>query len=103
MDSQQVFIGFANLYRRFIQDFSRIATSPTAMLKITGSSVAPAFRVDDDEVVGGSGGAGVESGENVGRSDASRYPPFSMPTSPTCSLRTGFQTPQARWHQQLSY
>ena len=57
MGSQQVFIGFANFYRRFIQGFSRIATSLTAMLKTNGSSVASAFRVDDDEVVGGSGGA----------------------------------------------
>ena len=34
------------------------------MLKITGSSVASAFRVDDDEVVGGGGAAGAESGES---------------------------------------
>ena len=63
MGSQQVFIGFANFYRRFIQGFSRIATSLTAMLKTTGSSVASAFRVDDNEVVGGGGGAGA--GESV--------------------------------------
>ena len=43
----------------FIQGFSRIATSLTAMLKTTGSSIASAFRVDDDEVVGG-GGAGAD-------------------------------------------
>ena len=60
----QVFIGFANFYRRFIKGFSRIAAPLTAMLKTTGSSVASASRVDDDEVVGG-GGA-------VGRSDASK-------------------------------
>ena len=58
-----VFIGFANFYRRFIKDFSRIATSLTAMLKTIGSSVASAFRVDDDEIVGGGGGAGA--GESV--------------------------------------
>ena len=34
------------------------------MLKITGSSIASAFRVDDDEVVGG-GGAGAESCGNI--------------------------------------
>ena len=54
-----VFIGFANFYRCFIQDFSRIATLLTIMLKTTGSSVASAFRVDDNEVVGGGGGAGA--------------------------------------------
>ena len=54
-----VFIGFANFYQHFIQGFSRIATSLTAMLKTTGSSVASASRVDDNEVVGGDGGAGA--------------------------------------------
>ena len=43
----------------FIQGFSKIATSLTAMLKTTGSSVVSAFRVDDNEVVGGGGGAGA--------------------------------------------
>ena len=62
--SQQVFIGFANFYRRFIQGFSRIAISLTAMLKTTGSSIALAFRVDDNEVVGGRG-AGAESGGSI--------------------------------------
>ena len=33
----QVFLGFANFYRRFIQGFSRIAASLTSMLKTTGS------------------------------------------------------------------
>ena len=64
MGSQQVFIGFENLYRHFIQDFSRIAISPTTILKKTGSSLALAFRVDDNEVVGG-GGTRAESGGNV--------------------------------------
>ena len=63
--SQQIFISFANFYRRFIQGFSRIATSLTAMLKTTGSSVASAFRVDDDEVVGGGDGAGAECGGSI--------------------------------------
>ena len=60
-----VFIGFANFYRRFIQDFSRIATLPTTVLQATGSSVALAFRVDDDRVVGGGGGAGAENSGSI--------------------------------------
>ena len=51
---------------------SKIATSPTAILKTTGSSVALASIVDDNEVVGGGGGVAAESGENVGGLDASR-------------------------------
>ena len=54
----QVFIGFANFYRRFIKGFSRIAASLTAMLKTTGSSVISAFRVDGDEVIDGGGAVG---------------------------------------------
>ena len=65
---QQVFIGFANFYRRFIQGFSRIGTSLTTMSRITGSSVASASRVDDDEVVGG-GGARAESGGSISESE----------------------------------
>ena len=42
-----------------------IATSLTAILKITGLSVALAFKLDDDEVIGGGGAAEAESGESV--------------------------------------
>ena len=38
----QVFLGFANFYRRFIQGFSRIAAPLTSMLKTTGSPDEPA-------------------------------------------------------------
>ena len=62
---QKVFIGFANFSRRFIQGFNKIATSLTAMLKTIGSSVASAFRVDDNEVISCSGGVGAESGGSV--------------------------------------
>ena len=63
--SQQVFIGFANFYQRFIQGFNRIATSLTAMLKTTGLSIVSTFRVDDNEVVDGGNGARAESGGSI--------------------------------------
>ena len=63
--SQQVFIGFANFYQRFIQFFNRIATSLTTMLKTTESFVALAFRVDDNEVGGGGNGTAAKSDRSV--------------------------------------
>ena len=54
----QVFIGFANFYRRFIQGFSKIAAPLTSMLKTSPqpAGALPATAVDDSEVVGSSGG-----------------------------------------------
>ena len=43
----QVFLGFANFYRRFIQGFSRIAAPLTSMLKMTGLSDKPAPNRND--------------------------------------------------------
>ena len=54
----QVFLGFANFYRQFIQEFSRIAALFTSMLKTignTGSAANPKETeggVDGDSVVG---------------------------------------------------
>ena len=50
----QVFIGFANFYRRFIQGFSKIAALLTSMLKISPqpAGALTATAVDDSEVVG---------------------------------------------------
>ena len=50
----QVFIYFANFYRRFIQGFSKIAALLTSMLKTTESSkvLAPkTFRANGNEVI----------------------------------------------------
>ena len=65
----QVFIGFANFYQRFIKGFSRIAAPLTAILKTTGSSVASASRVNDDEVVGGVGAVSwLDASRKLGKS-----------------------------------
>ena len=54
----QVFIGFANFYRRFIQGFSKIAALLTSMLKTSAkpAGVLPAIGVDNKKVFGSSGG-----------------------------------------------
>ena len=83
----QVFIGFANFYRRFIKGFSRIAAPLTAMLKTTGSSVVSASRVDDGEVVGGGG---------AGRSDASKKSAKSRRMKSARSEEPKFLTSEAK-------
>ena len=52
----QVFLGFANFYRRFIQGFSRIAAPLTSMLK----TAAPPERSTSKEVGDGEGGDGID-------------------------------------------
>lgn len=54
----QVFIGFANFYRRFIQGCSRIAVPLTSMLKMTSATSSPSragapIGVDDEIGIGG--------------------------------------------------
>ena len=53
----QVFIGFANFYRCFIQNFSKIATPLTLMLKASSQpvSILLATSVDNSEVIDSSG------------------------------------------------
>ena len=70
----QVFIGFANFYQRFIRGFSRIAALLTSILKTTGSSEesAPrAFRTGNDEVVG-SGNRADETVVNSSKNEKSK-------------------------------
>ena len=64
----QVFIGFANLYRRFIQGFNKIAAPLTSILKTSPLLVdtLPAIGIDDSEVV-------ENSGRNEGKSAKSDF------------------------------
>ena len=88
----QVFINFANFYRRFIQGFSRIAAPLTSMLKTTGSSeeLAPkTFKANDDKVVGGGGGRANETVRNSSRKSM-RMPNIGATKEPN------FLTPDAK-------
>ena len=71
----QVFISFANFYRRFIQGFSKIATPLIFLFKTTGSSdelALKAFRADDNKVVGGGGGRANGMVVNLFKNEKSR-------------------------------
>ena len=69
----QVFISFANFYRRFIQDLSKIAAPLTSMLKTIGSSDW-AQRDNDDEIFGGG------SDKNLSKSKKSENAKFGIQT-----------------------
>ena len=68
----QVFLGFANFYRRFIQGFSKIAAPPTSILKTIGlpGVLGPEVRNGDGEIVGFGvgGGGGDELAKKLGKS-----------------------------------
>ena len=85
----QVFIGFANFYRRFIRGFSRIAASLTSMLKTTGSSDS-AQRDDDNEVVGGGGD------RNLSKSKKSKNAKSGIQTCVEATGEPTFLTPSTR-------
>ena len=82
----QVFIGFANFYRRFIQGFSKIAAPLTSMLKTSPqpAGALPGTGVDNSKVV-------KSSGRNDGKSAKSDF------TNPVCGAeKPSFLTSNAR-------
>ena len=82
----QVFLGFANFYRRFIQDFSKIARPLTSMLKTTRSAENLSLSMAEDVEVGSIGGGDCED-ETVERSPL---------TSTNSNGATGYLTPAAK-------
>ena len=64
----QVFLGFANFYRQFIQEFSRIAAPLTSMLKTSGSTES---KTRSDK--GGVGVDGSRAGRERSKLDGSEF------------------------------
>ena len=105
----QVFLGFANFYRRFIQGFSRIAAPLTSMLKTTGStgSVASPEETKDGvggnsvvDVVGGGEATNLTKGKNLAKTTKFKIlvksKSHDFPKSRPEEAGTGFLTPEAR-------
>ena len=114
----QVFLGFANFYRRFIQGFSKIAAPLTSMLKTTGSPdvSGPEVGNGDSEVIrfGVSGGGDElakksgklskglklsKSGNSKGKKSAKSKKPSKSGNSPNFDAKEAgpsFLTPEAR-------
>ena len=107
----QVFLGFANFYRRFIQGFSRIAAPLTSMLKTTRSTESAANPKETEGEVGGNsvvgnsmvgGGEAINStkGKNQAKTTKSKILVKSknhdFPKSRIEKVGTGFFTPEAR-------
>ena len=83
----QVFLGFANFYRRFIQGFSKIAGPLTSMLRTTRSAEnSPSLMAEDAEVDSIGGGGDCED-ETVKRSPL---------TSKNSNGATGYLSPNAQ-------
>ncbi len=110
----QVFLGFANFYRRFIRNFSRIAAPLTSMLRTTNeltedeTQSTQAENQDSPIVAGGAGGGGVGgSFENLLTAAKSAKSKKSKLTKPKkldlpkaifarVNSRTDFLTPKAK-------
>ena len=82
----QVFLGFANFYRRFIQGFSKIARLLILMLITTRSAENSSLSMAEDAEVGGVDGGNCED-ETVERSPL---------TSKNLNGATGYLTPGAK-------
>ena len=106
----QVFLGFANFYRRFIQGFSRIAAPLTSMLKTTGSTGSVASPKETEGGVGGDSVVDVVGGgeatnpikrKNLAKTTKSKILVKSKnhdfpPNSRNKEAGMGFLTPKAR-------
>ncbi len=97
----QVFLGFANLYRRFIRNFSRIAAPLTSMLQTTDNeglstqAIENKKNQDTPSAIGGADGGNVGGSiknlSTAGKSAKSKKPNFAKANS-----KTDFLTPGAK-------
>ncbi len=98
----QVFLSFANFYRKFIKNFSRIATSLTSMLQTTDNNdlgaQASGYKEDQDITANatnadgdGSSGRSIKNLSAAAKLAKSKKPNFAKANS-----KTDFLTPGAK-------
>ncbi len=98
----QVFLDFANFYRRFIKNFSRIAAALTSRLQTTGnddlSAQASGHEEDQDAIAGAaSAGGGASGGGNIKNlSTAAKSAKSKKPYFAKANFGTDFFTPGAK-------
>ena len=110
----QVFLSFANFYRKFIKNFSRIAALLTSMLRIKPSSSSPTSGSKETvnltgigvrsggvrgvDSAGGAGGAGSvgEKAKNLEKSAKSKKPNFTETKNSNRASGKDFLTLEAR-------
>ncbi len=97
----QVFLGFANFYRRFIRNFSRIAAPLTSMLRITDDEALSiqAIRNEKNQYALANAGAGGGAGDGTGGgksiknlSTAAKLAKSKKPNFAKSNSRTDFLT-----------
>ncbi len=97
----QVFLGFANFYTRFIQNFSRIAVSLTSMLQTTDNEALSTQAIENEKNQDAPSATSGANGGNVGGniknlSTAAKLAKSKKPNFAKANSKTDFLTPGAK-------
>ncbi len=97
----QVFLRFANFYKRFIQNFSKIAAPLTLMLQITDNEALSTQAIENEKNQDTLSAAGRTNGGNISGSiknlsTAAKSTKSKKPNFAKVNSRTDFLTPAAK-------
>ncbi len=96
-----MFLGFANFYRRFIQNFSRIAALLTSILRTTDNKALSTQAIENEKNQNAPSAAGRTDGGNVGGSiknlsTAAKSAKSKKPNFANANSGTDFLIPEAK-------